>query len=314
MIDWKTILFFALTLLLGVGPSIALGMILVACCPPGNVSNILTHRARGNVALSVSMTAISNAISIVVMPLNFAFWAGMHPTAAPLFRSIALDPLEGGDGHRTVAGERPFTPHYASPEQVRGEPVSTGTDIYSLGVLLYRLLTGQRPFEGDDADQHRSPLRQDERSAAVALARVPLLRIGAQHRRLGHAQFGGAVGLALLDDGAVQVLRHGAGAAEREAGHHREDGGEGHRADEAEEHVAAHRVGQVHRRHVAAHAVADDGQALAVHIDFRAVLGDPFLRPPLRRFRVRRSGPPPWRRCASPGSPGRPRARHQQAV
>src|SRR5690606_9220372 len=51
---------YALTLLLGVGPSIALGMILVACCPPGNVSNILTHRANGNVALSVSMTAVSN--------------------------------------------------------------------------------------------------------------------------------------------------------------------------------------------------------------------------------------------------------------
>ena len=63
---------YTLTLLLHVGPSIALGMILVACCPPGNVSNILTHRARGNVALSVSMTAISNAIAIVVMPLNLS--------------------------------------------------------------------------------------------------------------------------------------------------------------------------------------------------------------------------------------------------
>ena len=85
---------FVLTLLLKPGPSIALGMILVACCPPGNVSNILTHRAGGNVALSVSMTAISNALAIVLMPLNFAFWGGMHPTAAPLLRSIALDPLE----------------------------------------------------------------------------------------------------------------------------------------------------------------------------------------------------------------------------
>jgi BASS family bile acid:Na+ symporter len=85
---------YALTLLLGVAPSIALGMILVACCPPGNVSNILTHRAKGNVALSVSMTAVSNAIAIVAMPLNFAFWGGLHPTASGLLKTIALDPLQ----------------------------------------------------------------------------------------------------------------------------------------------------------------------------------------------------------------------------
>lgn len=85
---------FGLTLALQPGPSIALGMILVACCPPGNVSNILTHRAGGNVALSVSMTAVSNAISIVAMPLNLAFWGSLHPTAAPLLRSIALDPMQ----------------------------------------------------------------------------------------------------------------------------------------------------------------------------------------------------------------------------
>ncbi|MFO1297000.1 MAG: serine/threonine-protein kinase [Rubrivivax sp.] len=60
----------------------------------------------------------------------------------------ALDPLEGHDGLATVGGERAFTPHYASPEQVRGEPVTTATDIYSLGVLLCVLLTGRRPYRG----------------------------------------------------------------------------------------------------------------------------------------------------------------------
>jgi len=72
----------------------------------------------------------------------------------------ALDPMEGSErsersegsagfagqvGHTTVGGQRPFTPNYASPEQVRGEPITTATDIYSLGVLLYQMLTGTRP-------------------------------------------------------------------------------------------------------------------------------------------------------------------------
>lgn len=59
----------------------------------------------------------------------------------------ALSPEAGAEGQATTQqGPRPFTPQYASPEQVRGEPVSTATDLYSLGVLLYVLLTGERPY------------------------------------------------------------------------------------------------------------------------------------------------------------------------
>src|SRR6185369_1420697 len=51
------------------------------------------------------------------------------------------------DMHATQATVQPMTPEYAAPEQVRGDHVSAATDVYSLGVLLYALLTGKRPYE-----------------------------------------------------------------------------------------------------------------------------------------------------------------------
>ena len=83
---------FGLTLILPVTPSMALGMILVACCPPGNISQVLTHRAGGNTALSVSMTAVGNLLYIVAMPLSIAFWGSVHPTARHLLHTVALNP------------------------------------------------------------------------------------------------------------------------------------------------------------------------------------------------------------------------------
>ena len=59
----------------------------------------------------------------------------------------ALDAQTEEGAETTQLGQlRPYTPRYASPEQIRGEPVSTSTDIYSLGVLLYQVLTGQSPY------------------------------------------------------------------------------------------------------------------------------------------------------------------------
>lgn len=85
---------FGLTLVLPVTASMALGMILVACCPPGNISQVLTHRSGGNVALSVSMTAVGNLLYIVAMPLSIAFWGSLHPSARTLLHAVSLDPVK----------------------------------------------------------------------------------------------------------------------------------------------------------------------------------------------------------------------------
>ncbi len=72
--------------------SIALGLLLVACCPAGALSNYLTGVARGNVATSVSMTAISTLASVVATPLLFAFWASLNPQTNAVLLQIQIDP------------------------------------------------------------------------------------------------------------------------------------------------------------------------------------------------------------------------------
>lgn len=81
-------------------PTIALGMILVAACPGGNISNFISSLSKGNVALSVSLTAIATMGAIIFTPLNFAIWGKLAISffnahnGAELVRPIHIDVLQ----------------------------------------------------------------------------------------------------------------------------------------------------------------------------------------------------------------------------
>lgn len=75
-------------------PSIALGMMMVAACPGGNISNFMTQMAKGNAALSVSLTAFSTLISLIMTPFNLEFYGNLYPPTAQILKTVALDPWE----------------------------------------------------------------------------------------------------------------------------------------------------------------------------------------------------------------------------
>lgn len=96
----QLVLLPALTLILimicghWISPMIALGMILVASCPGGNISNFITSLSKGNSELSVSLTAFNTAACVFTTPLNFAFWGKMYLNFAGNHGIAALPELE----------------------------------------------------------------------------------------------------------------------------------------------------------------------------------------------------------------------------
>ena len=81
---------FLVVLIIKPHSGLALGMILVAACPGGNVSNFYSMVGKGNVALSVTLTAIATVAAAFTTPFNFSFWGGLLPETSELIQSIGL--------------------------------------------------------------------------------------------------------------------------------------------------------------------------------------------------------------------------------
>jgi BASS family bile acid:Na+ symporter len=80
--------------LLPTEPELALGMLLVATCPSGAFSNVMTWLARGNVAVSASVTGVYSLCAGLFTPLNFALYAGLAPGTRALLTQISIEPLQ----------------------------------------------------------------------------------------------------------------------------------------------------------------------------------------------------------------------------
>lgn len=85
---------FLLVILIKPQPSIALGMFMVAACPGGNISNFMTHLAKGNTALSVSLTAFATFLAMFMMPFNFSFYSELYEPTAQIIKTVELDSFQ----------------------------------------------------------------------------------------------------------------------------------------------------------------------------------------------------------------------------
>jgi bile acid:Na+ symporter, BASS family len=80
------------TLALDLPPNTEAAMILVAACPGGSLSNVITHLGRGNTALSVSISAVASVLALVLTPFNFTWMVSTNPATAGWLRELSIDP------------------------------------------------------------------------------------------------------------------------------------------------------------------------------------------------------------------------------
>jgi serine/threonine protein kinase len=133
-------------------------------------------RLFGKVCAAVQYAHHNLVIHRDLKPSNILVVADGTPRLLDFGIAKVLNPESSGQSSLvTQTGTRCMTPAYASPEQMRGKSVTSATDIYSLGVVLYELLTGHRPYrltQNTPAEMERAICEQEPEAPSIVISRV----------------------------------------------------------------------------------------------------------------------------------------------